>query len=126
LPTPKLSLSPKLEETASSPALVLAAFRVRFSLFSFLRSRVCSSLQQLILIPLRLPPFPTDFTESLLKAYPSLPNIPTGQPGAAAESDKKSQVFNGSKATKVLGLQYHTMDQTVKAMYDSIKANSFL
>ncbi|KAL7418135.1 putative D-lactaldehyde dehydrogenase [Mrakia frigida] len=67
-----------------------------------------------------------DFTESLLKAYPSLPNIPTGQPGAAAEANKKSQVFDGSKATQVLGLKYHTMDETVKDMYDSIKAKSFL
>jgi len=57
----------------------------------------------------------------LHKHFPNLPNIPVGKPGTHDEIVKGSNVFIGKKATDVLGVQYHTMEETVVEMTKSLQ-----
>ena len=66
-----------------------------------------------------------DLTKSLNKAVPSL-KLPEAKADVAEEAYKKAQVFSGKKATEQLGIQYRSIDETVKDMYESIKAKGFV
>jgi hypothetical protein len=66
-----------------------------------------------------------DLTKSLNKAYPEM-KLPEAEDGGAEKANKKAQVFSGKKATEVLGIQYRSIDDTVKDMYESIKAKGFV
>ncbi len=45
-----------------------------------------------------------------------IPNLPKGVPGAGKEIDAKANVFNGAKATKVLGINYIPLEKCVEDM----------
>ena len=66
-----------------------------------------------------------DLTTSLAKVAPSL-DLPQGEAGAAEKCNKKQQVFSGKKAEKELGITFRSIDETVKDMYESIKAKGFV
>jgi hypothetical protein len=57
----------------------------------------------------------------LHKRFPDLPNIPVGKPNTHDELIKDMNVFDGSKATKVLGIKYIPFEETVVEMADSLK-----
>ncbi|RSH88686.1 methylglyoxal reductase (NADPH-dependent) gre2 [Saitozyma podzolica] len=62
-----------------------------------------------------------DYCDVLHKRFPDLPNIPVGKPNTHDELIKDMNVFDGSKATKVLGIKYIPFEETVVEMADSLK-----
>ncbi|WVF72784.1 hypothetical protein IAT40_007602 [Kwoniella sp. CBS 6097] len=60
-----------------------------------------------------------DYVDILRKRYPELPNIPFGHPGINEEILKETDIFVGSKAEKVLGIRYTSLEETVVQMADS-------
>ncbi|ODO08642.1 D-lactaldehyde dehydrogenase [Cryptococcus wingfieldii CBS 7118] len=62
-----------------------------------------------------------DYVDVLHKRFPDLPDIPVGKPGTHDEIVKDSNVFNGAKATKVLGVEYKTFEDTVVEMAESLQ-----
>jgi nucleoside-diphosphate-sugar epimerase len=57
----------------------------------------------------------------LHKRFPDLPNIPVGKPNTHDELVKDMNVFDGFKATKVLGIKYIPFEETVVEMAESLK-----
>ncbi|WVQ74953.1 hypothetical protein IAR50_004561 [Cryptococcus sp. DSM 104548] len=62
-----------------------------------------------------------DYADVLHKRFSDLPNIPVGEPGTHDELVKESNVFDGSKATKVLGVEYKSFEDSVVEMAESLK-----
>ncbi|TYJ56113.1 hypothetical protein B9479_003223 [Cryptococcus floricola] len=64
-----------------------------------------------------------DFALSIAKAYPDLPNVPKGNPDPAYNQKLRDDYnfFDGSKATRVLGLQYRSRDETLGGMARSLR-----
>ncbi|KAK8854804.1 hypothetical protein IAR55_003543 [Kwoniella newhampshirensis] len=62
-----------------------------------------------------------DYCDILHKRFPELKNIPVGKPGTHDEICKDANVFDGTKATKVLGFQYETLEDTVVEMTESLR-----
>ncbi|WWD19049.1 hypothetical protein CI109_103507 [Kwoniella shandongensis] len=62
-----------------------------------------------------------DYVDILHKRFPELKNIPVGKPGTHDEIVKNSNIFDGQKATKVLGIKYETLEDTVVEMAESLR-----
>jgi len=69
-----------------------------------------------------------DFADALSSSYPFVLNIPQGKAGAAEEANdpKTARVFDGSKATRVLGVEYRSIQDSTKDTYESLKAKNLL
>ncbi len=48
-------------------------------------------------------------------------NVPKGKPNTHDEIVKEANVFDGAKATKVLGMKYGTLEATVVEMFKSLR-----
>ena len=57
----------------------------------------------------------------LHKSFPDLKNVPVGKPGTGPEEAKKLNVFDGSKAERVLGIKYHALESTINDMAHSLQ-----
>ncbi|CAD6566020.1 MAG: methylglyoxal reductase (NADPH-dependent) gre2 [Tremellales sp. Tagirdzhanova-0007] len=57
-----------------------------------------------------------DYCDIIHKHFPDLPNVPIGNPYTHDEICKTMSVFDGAKATKVLGVKYETLEDTVVEM----------
>ena len=55
------------------------------------------------------------------KRFSDLPNVPTGHPNTHDEVCKTMNAFDGAKATKVLGIKYETLEDTVVEMGQSLR-----
>lgn len=55
------------------------------------------------------------------KHFPDLSNVPKGKPNTHDEIVKEANVFDGAKATKVLGMKYGTLEATVVEMFKSLR-----
>jgi len=62
-----------------------------------------------------------DYCDILHKHFPDLPNVPVGKPGTHDEICKNANVFDGTKATQVLGIKYETLEDTVVEMCKSLR-----
>ncbi|AAW43616.1 hypothetical protein CNBE3560 [Cryptococcus deneoformans B-3501A] len=62
-----------------------------------------------------------DYCDVLHKRFPEIPNIPVGKPNSHDEIVKGANIFDGSKATKVLGIQYSSFEETVVEMAESLR-----
>ncbi|ODO07587.1 D-lactaldehyde dehydrogenase [Cryptococcus wingfieldii CBS 7118] len=62
-----------------------------------------------------------DFVDSIHKHFPDVKDVPVGKPGSGAEATKDAIFVDGSKAQKVLGFKYRTLDESVKDMFESIR-----
>ncbi|KAL7416415.1 putative dihydrokaempferol 4-reductase [Mrakia frigida] len=69
-----------------------------------------------------------DFADAISSAYPDLSKVPKGKAGAAKEANdpKTARVFDGSKATRVLGVKYRPIEETSRDVYESLKAKKLL
>ena len=54
------------------------------------------------------------------KAFPDRDNIPKGDASKREEINKEINVFQGSKATKVLGVNYRDINETLVDMAKSL------
>ncbi|WVQ81865.1 hypothetical protein IAT38_003992 [Cryptococcus sp. DSM 104549] len=63
-----------------------------------------------------------DYCDVLHKRFPDIPNVPVGKPGTHDEIVKNANVFDGAKATKVLGVKYQTFEETTVEMAESLRA----
>lgn len=57
-----------------------------------------------------------DFAVFLNENYPQLKNVPKGTPGIKEKLSKEVNVADGAKATRVLGIHYRSLDETLKGM----------
>ena len=57
----------------------------------------------------------------LHKHFPDLPDVPTGKPHTHDEIVKSTNVFVGAHATKVLGVKYESLEDTVVEMTKSLR-----
>lgn len=65
---------------------------------------------------------PTDRRIQVLHSrFPDLPNIPIGQPNTHDQAIKSMDFVDGSKASRELGLEYTTLEQTVVGMTKSVR-----
>ncbi|WVQ81866.1 hypothetical protein IAT38_003993 [Cryptococcus sp. DSM 104549] len=62
-----------------------------------------------------------DFADILHKDFPDVPNVPVGKPGTHDEIVKNLDIFDGKKATQVLGVKYKTLEQSVVEMAESLR-----
>ncbi|WOO83831.1 Ketoreductase azaE [Vanrija pseudolonga] len=65
---------------------------------------------------------PIDFVLSFAKHYPDRKTYPNGDAEASRrkEINAAANFYNGAKATKVLGVQYHDLDGSIKDTIDSV------
>ncbi|WVQ68084.1 uncharacterized protein L199_006290 [Kwoniella botswanensis] len=54
------------------------------------------------------------------KKFPDLKNVPVGKPGEYEEVEKGMNLFNGEKATKVLGIKYKSLEESTAEMGESL------
>jgi hypothetical protein len=62
-----------------------------------------------------------NFDQVLHTRFPDLPNVPVGQPDTHEERNKQVPTFDGSKAVKVLGINYTPFEETVVEMGNSLR-----
>ncbi|GFZ49479.1 Putative uncharacterized oxidoreductase [Saitozyma sp. JCM 24511] len=62
-----------------------------------------------------------DYLDVLHSRFPDLPNIPIGQPNTHDQAIKSMDFVDGSKASRELGLEYTTLEQTVVGMTKSVR-----
>lgn len=63
-----------------------------------------------------------DFTDTLVKNAPDLTHIKTGEPDGAAKAAHPSNafIFDGTPATKTLGINYRSKETFIMDMYRSL------
>ncbi|OWT39011.1 D-lactaldehyde dehydrogenase [Cryptococcus neoformans var. grubii Br795] len=62
-----------------------------------------------------------DYADILHKRFPEVKNVPVGKSGTHDEVCKELDIFDGKKAEKVLGIKYHTPEETVVDMFESLR-----
>ncbi|WVQ82612.1 hypothetical protein IAT38_004743 [Cryptococcus sp. DSM 104549] len=55
------------------------------------------------------------------KDFPQIKNVPVGKPGTADEVNKQQLIYDGSKASKVLGIKYKNLEETTVEMFESLE-----
>ncbi|ORY35474.1 dihydrokaempferol 4-reductase [Naematelia encephala] len=80
--------------------------------------RAC--FRNLLLLPSRISKLTTP--QGIHKNYPDLPNVPKGDASKKPEIDAQSNVFDGTKCTKVLGIRFNPIENVVEDMAKDLKA----
>nr|ODO02275.1 D-lactaldehyde dehydrogenase [Cryptococcus depauperatus CBS 7855] len=62
-----------------------------------------------------------DIVDAIHSRFPDVKNVPVGKPGTHDESTKDLDVFDGSKAKRVLGIKYTSLEDCVADMFQSLK-----
>ncbi|TYJ53106.1 hypothetical protein B9479_006287 [Cryptococcus floricola] len=62
-----------------------------------------------------------DFVDGIHKNFPDVKNVPVGTPGKHDEICKDLDIFDGSKAEKVLGINYTTLNDSIIRMFESLR-----
>lgn len=62
-----------------------------------------------------------DYCDILHKHFPELPDVPTGKPNSRDEIIKAMPFFDGAEATRVLGIKYEALEDTVQEMCNSLR-----
>ncbi|ODN86556.1 D-lactaldehyde dehydrogenase [Cryptococcus wingfieldii CBS 7118] len=62
-----------------------------------------------------------DFVDGIHKNFPDVKNVPVGTPGTHDEICKVLDIFDGSKAEKVLGIKYTTLNDSIIQMFESLR-----
>ncbi|ODN78724.1 hypothetical protein L202_04291 [Cryptococcus amylolentus CBS 6039] len=62
-----------------------------------------------------------DFVDGIHKNFPDVKNVPVGTPGTHDEICKDLDIFDGSKAEKVLGIKYTTLNDSIIQMFESLR-----
>ncbi|ODN82345.1 hypothetical protein L198_07765 [Cryptococcus wingfieldii CBS 7118] len=62
-----------------------------------------------------------DFVDGIHKNFPAVKNVPVGTPGKHDEICKDLDIFDGSKAEKVLGIKYTTLNDSIIQMFESLR-----
>ncbi|KAL7423608.1 hypothetical protein Q5752_001189 [Cryptotrichosporon argae] len=66
------------------------------------------------------PASPNDLVLAIHRQFPGIKNVPAGDAAKVAAINARSNVFDGSKARKVLGINYIDLDTSVKDMGESV------
>jgi len=68
-------------------------------------------------------PFNGQDIVDIIHSFPGdkIPNVPVGKPGSGPEINKQANAHSGAKTTKVLGIEYITLQTSVEDMYKSLQ-----